>query len=119
MLTYFFPGPPSPPQNLGFSTLISTATDNVAVRLDWDPPLNDGGVAITNYLIFVNGSQEVTSSGTNVILTLSSTGQHLIEISAVNDCRLMGDNVTTIAIIGMLLIQPLTLFVYSFICCSL
>ena len=86
------------------------------MRLDWDPPLNDGGVTITNYLIFVNGSQEVTSTSTNdVILTLSSTGQHLIEISAVNDCRLMGDNVTTIAIIGIL-IQPLALFI---ICCSL
>ena len=85
-----FPGPPSPPQNLRV-TLISTATNNVAVRLDWDPPMNDGGAAITNYLIFVNGS-EMNSTSTSVTLTLNSTTHYLIEISAVNGCGLNGDS---------------------------
>ena len=90
LLTFFFSGPPSPPRNLSF-TWTSTTTDNVAARLDWDPPLNDGG----NYLIFVNGS-EMNSSSTSVTLTLNSTGQYLIEISAVNDCGLNGDSVSVI-----------------------
>ena len=67
-------------------------TDGFAVRLDWDPPLNDGGVAITNYLIFVNMSQQAVSTDTTTTLTLDPTGQHLIEISAVNQCGIMGDN---------------------------
>ena len=83
-------GPPSPPMNLQY-TVISTTTDNVFVRLDWDPPMNNGGVTITNYLIFVNGSQEVGSNCTNVTLTLNSTGQHFLQINAVNDCGLVGD----------------------------
>ena len=90
----FFPGPPSPPRNLRF-TQISTATNNVVVRLDWDPPLNDGGVAITNYRIFVNGS-EMTSTSTNATLTLNSMGQYLIEISAINGCGLNADSVLMI-----------------------
>ena len=76
---------PSPPVNL-----------TSAVRLDWDPPLNDGGAAITNYLIFVNMSQQVVSTDTTTTLTLNSTGQHLIEISAVNFC---GSSVNTSKII--------------------
>ena len=95
LLTYFFlSGSPSPPRNLSF-TWTSTTTDNVAVRLYWDPPLNDGGADITNYLIFVNGS-EMNSSSTSVTLTLNSTGQYLIEISAVNGCGLNGDSVLMI-----------------------
>ena len=111
-ILFTFSGLPSPPTHLR-KTQAPTTTDSVAVRLDWDPPLNDGGVVITNYLIFVNGSQEVTSTSTDVILTLSSTGQHLVEISAVNDCGLMGNNVATIVIISTD-IQPLPRH-YSFI----
>ena len=90
----FFLGPPSLPPNLKV-TLISTATSNVVVRLHWDHPLNDGGVAITNYRIFVNGS-EMTTTSTSVTLTLNSTGQYLIEISAVNVCGLNGENASMI-----------------------
>ena len=77
------------------SSLILTATNSFAVRLDWDPPLNDGGAAITNYLIFVNMSQQVVSTNTTTTLTLNSTGQHLIEISAVNECGLVGANASS------------------------
>ena len=77
-----------------------TATDSAAARLDWDPPLNDGGAAITNYLIFVNMSQQVVSTDTTTTLTLNFTGQHLIEISAVNECGLVGGNVSIIIITG-------------------
>lgn len=69
--------------------MISTTTDSVAVRLDWDPPLNDGGAAITNYIISVNASQHAVSTDTATTLTLNSAGQHLIEISAINGCELV------------------------------
>ena len=93
-----YAGPPSPPMNLHY-TVISTTTDTVVVRLHWDPPMNNGGVTITNYLIFVNGSQEVGSNCTNVTLTLNSTGQHFLQINAVNDCGLVGD-ITSVIVSG-------------------
>ena len=79
------------PLNL-HATLTSTTTDSVAVRLSWDPPLNDGGAVIAIYLIFVNMSQRVVSTDTTTTLTLNSTGQHLIEIGAVNECGFVGGN---------------------------
>ena len=84
------PGFPSSPVNLN-STL---TPDCVDVRLNWDPPLNDGGVAISNYLIFVNMSQQVVSN-TTTTLTLNSARQHFIEISAVNECGLVGANASS------------------------
>jgi hypothetical protein len=96
-----FIGHPSVPQNLRF---IQTHTPNsdVTVRLDWDPPLNNGGVVITNYLISVNMSQQVLSTDTTTTFTLNSTGQSLIEVSAVNDCGFTSDDTsTTITIAGM------------------
>ena len=105
------PGFPSTPMNL------RSATDSAAVRLDWDPPLNDGGVAITNYLIFVNMSQQVVSTDTTTTLTLNSTGQHLIEISAVNDCGLEGDNVSIIIITGNDKIEQQIMIIITYHCC--
>ena len=66
------------------------------MRLDWDPPMNDGGVVITNYLIFVNMSQQVVTTDTTTTFTLNSMGHHLIEISAVNHCGLNGGSVLMI-----------------------
>jgi hypothetical protein len=78
--------------------MLSTAPDGitVTVRLDWDPPLDSGGVAITNYLISVNMSQQISSTDTTITFTLKTIGQHLVEISAVNDCGILGDNVSAI-----------------------
>lgn len=91
---------PSEPQNLD-SALTSTTNGSVAVRLDWDPPLNDGGVTITNYLIFANISQDVVTANTTITLTLNSTGEYLIEISAVNVCGFTSDKVSwTVNITG-------------------
>jgi hypothetical protein len=78
-------GKPSRPHHLSY------APTDVIIRLDWDPPLDSGGVAITNYLISVNMSQQVFSTDATTF-TLNSTGQSLIEVSAVNDCGFMSDN---------------------------
>ena len=61
-------GFPSPPINLHY-----TSTDSVDVKLDWDPPLNDGGVAITNYHIVVNMSQQVVSTDTTTRIPQDNT----------------------------------------------
>ena len=50
----------------------------------------------TSYLIFVSMSQQVVSTDTTTTLTLNSTGQHLIEISAVNECGFVGGNASVI-----------------------
>jgi hypothetical protein len=72
------------------------------VRLDWDPPLDNGGVATTHYLISVNKSQHMISTDTTTTFTLNSIGQSLIELNAVNDCGFASDNASvTIYIIGM------------------
>ena len=76
-------GRPSPPINLQY-TLNTTATDSVTVRLDWDPPLDDGGVAITHYQISVNMSEPVITTDDVAIFTLNSTGEHLVQVRAVN-----------------------------------
>ena len=72
--------------------------------------MNHGGVAITNYLIFVNMSQQVVSTDTTTTLTLNSTGQHLIETSAVNKCGLVGDHVSIIITTGNDKIESILLY---------
>ena len=61
-----------------------TATDSVTVRLDWDPPLDDGGVAIIHYQISVNMSEPVITTDTVATFTLNSTGEHLVQVRVVN-----------------------------------
>jgi hypothetical protein len=47
-------------------------------------------------------SQQVFSTDTTTTFTLNSTGQSLIEVSAVNDCGFASDNTSvTIKIAGM------------------
>jgi hypothetical protein len=95
-----FIGQPSAPQNLCF-TRTHTSNSDVTVRLDWDPPLDNGGVVITNYLISVIMPQQLLSTDTTTTFTLNSTGQSLIEVSAVNDCGFTSDDTsTTITITG-------------------
>ena len=67
----------------------STLNDSTkaTVRLQWDPPLDDGGAAITDYQIFVNSSEvldQVVSNDTDASIVLNSTGEYFIEIRATN-----------------------------------
>ena len=64
--------------------ITTTAADSVTVRLDWDPPLDDGGVAITHYQISVNMSEPVITTDTVATFTLNSRGEHLVQVRAVN-----------------------------------
>ena len=91
-------GPPSTPVNLQY-TLNTTATDSVTVRLDWDPPLDDGGVAITHYQISVDMSELVNTTDTVATFTLNSTEEHLVQVRAVN-CAGVSDDASVI-ITGM------------------
>ena len=77
-------GSPSSPTNLTF--LILNESDNsMSVRLQWDPPLNNGGAPITGYQIFINSSEDVlVSSDTEATIILNSTGVYFIQIRAIN-----------------------------------
>ena len=87
-------GPPSPPVNLQY-TLNTTATDSIIVRLDWDPPLDDGGVAITNYQISVNVSEPVmiTNAAETMATFPLNSREHVVHVRAVN-CAGVSDAIT-------------------------
>ena len=65
----------------------SDYNNSVRIRLQWDPPLNNGGAAITDYQIFVNSSKvlhQVASNDTEATIILNSTGEYFIQIRAIN-----------------------------------
>ena len=82
--------------NLNFSL------NGTSVRLQWDPPLDNGGVPITGYQIFINSSEDVSvSDDTEVTIVLNSTGEYFIQIRAIN-CIGVGSNLSvSINIIGI------------------
>ena len=78
---------PSPPLNPHF-VLTNSAADNFTVRLEWEAPLDDGGTAIASYQVSVDMSLvAVVSTGTTTILTLNSTGEHHVQVTARNTCN--------------------------------
>ena len=83
-----------------------------------DPPLDDGGAAITGYQIFVNSSKvsevlrQVVSNNTDATIVLNSTGEYFIQIRAVN-CIGVGPNLSVlISITGNKPILNSILFYY-------
>ena len=60
------------------------------MRLDWDPPLDDGGVAINRYQISIDTLESemmITTDDTETVTTFSaqkSVGEYLVQIRAVN-----------------------------------
>ena len=63
------------------------------MRLEWAPPLDDGGANVTSYQIFVDGSIEVTTNVTVAVIVLNSTDseEHLVQVRAMN-CAGYGAN---------------------------
>ena len=88
--------------NLNFSVLIGTS-----VRLQWNPPLDNGGVPITGYQIFINSSEDsfedvLVSNDTEVTIILNSTGEYFIQIRAINCIGVSSNLSDSISIIGIL-----------------
>ena len=83
--------------NLNFSL------NGMSARLQWDPPLDNGGVPITGYQIFINSSEDVlVSNDTEVTIVLNSTGKYFIQIRAINCIGVSPNLSVLINIIGIL-----------------
>ena len=86
---------------------LSDYNNSVRIQLQWDPPLDDGGAAITDYQIFINSSEvlhQVVSNDTEATVALNSTGEYFIQIRAVN-CIGVGPSISTnVDITGELLL---------------
>ena len=64
------------------------------MRLEWSPPLDDGGASITSYHIFVDQVYMENATTTAVAnIELNSTGEYLVQVRAVN-CAGYSDNVS-------------------------
>ena len=63
------------------------------MRLEWSPPLDDGGATVTSYQIFTNEITENTTSATEATIGLNSTGDYLVQVRALN-CAGYSDNVS-------------------------
>ena len=77
------------------------------IRLQWDPPLDNGGAAISGYQIFINSSEvlhQVVSNDTDASIVLNSTGEYFIQIRAVNCIGVSPNISTSVDIIGELLL---------------
>ena len=77
-------GVPSPPTNLSIFALVSTSDGGYVVRLEWSPPLDDGGATVTSYQIFIDKVMENITSATETTIGLNSTGEYLVQVRAVN-----------------------------------
>ena len=83
-LPYVCIGPPSSPTSLVINPLDGTSDGRHVVMLEWSPPLDDGGAAVTSYEIFVDDMiVVVTTATTRVDLTFTS-GEHLVDIRGHN-----------------------------------
>ena len=85
IIPYYPAGSPSFCRNLTFAS--SDYNNSVRIQLQWDPPLDNGGAAITDYQIFVNSSEvlhQVVSNDTDASIVLNSTGEYFIQIRAIN-----------------------------------
>ena len=59
--------------------LVSTSDGGYIVRLEWSPPLDDGGASITSYHIFVDQVYMENATTTAVAnIELDSTGEYVI-----------------------------------------
>ena len=63
------------------------------MRLEWFPPLDDGGATVTSYQIFIDKVMENITSATEATIGLISVGEYLVQVRAVN-CAGYSDNVS-------------------------
>ena len=68
----------------------STSGGSATVRVEWDPPVDNGGAPITSYQILVNSSAVAMKITVNspqqcyATIALNSTGVYLVEVQASN-----------------------------------
>ena len=89
----FLTDPPSPPQNVGHTLLISTA-DVAIVSVEWEPPVDNGGRDELNYTVNISPSTQLSSTvvtSTTVTVTADYNVNHTLSIMATN-CA--GDSTT-------------------------
>ena len=89
----YYVGVPSPPTNPSIFALVSTSDGGYVVRLEWSPPLDDGGATVTSYQIFIDKVMENITSATEATIGLISVGEYLVQVRAVN-CAGYSDNVS-------------------------
>ena len=82
--TFFFAGPPFPPQNPSYAVQQYGQSD-VTLSVQWQSPVYDGGAPVDNYTITVTpGGSSDTIPGTSTLLTLSYNVMHTVNIVATN-----------------------------------
>ena len=69
--------------------------DNGSVKLEWNPPRNNGGADITLYQIFINSSEVLRSNVTMATIVLNLGEDHFIQVRATN-CAGESDNASVL-----------------------
>ena len=84
---------PSPPTNLVAST-------SGTMRLQWSPPMDDGGASVTGYIIFVENMTETWNSTVASIELNITAGTFLVHVKAVN-CAGYSDSASMLILTGI------------------
>ena len=76
-------GLPSPPGNPSY-TVQQYGRDNVTLTVQWQPPLYHGGGEVNYAITGIPGLNPVTTSRTNVTVTVPYNVRHTVSIVATN-----------------------------------
>ena len=97
MICFSPTGPPSPPHTLT-SAVQQYGQDNVTLTLQWQPPQYDGGNSVSYTITVSPGFSPVTTSGTNVTVTVPYNVMHTVSIVATNCNGNSGATMATVRI---------------------
>ena len=65
------------------------------MRLEWTPPLDDGGAVVSSYQIFVDNNYKGSPTNAMITVDIIISGEHVVEVRAVN-CAGYSTNVSSI-----------------------
>ena len=103
---YIDTGVPSPPTNLVAST-------SDTMRLQWSPPMDDGGANVTGYIIFVENMTETWNSTVASIELNITAGTFLVHVKAVN-CAGYSDSASMLINFNLTGIAAITMYNYYY-----